>query len=189
MVNDRVTEVRPDSVPHDVDHLVQEASKGSDNAFITLWKIFYPKILSYLRRFSHDAEDLCSEVWIRIAGSIKGFPGNGSAFQAWIFTIARNLAIDHVRKNKRRGDSVELRDDDWIKSDSTSVEITDLLDRLPADQAEIIMLRVVVGFNVEEVSQITGKTESNVKVLSHRGLNRLKSELEASGYKARGGEK
>ena len=82
MVNGRVTEVRPDSAPHDVDHLVQEASNGSDNAFIALWKIFYPKLLNYLRRFSQDAEDLCSEVWIRIAGSIKGFPGNGSAFQA-----------------------------------------------------------------------------------------------------------
>ena len=48
------------------------------------------------------------------------------------------------------------------------------------------MMRLI-GFSVEEVAKITGKTVSNVKVLSHRGLNKLKLELETSGYRGRGG--
>lgn len=173
----------------EIDQLVREASKGSDNAFLALWKFFYPKLLNYLRRFTREAEDICSEAWIKIAGAIKGFPGDGSAFQAWIFTIARNLVIDHARKEKRRGATYELREDDWIASDSHSVEITDLLDRLPSNQAEIIMLRVVIGFSVEEVAQIVGKSEANVRVLAHRGLNTLQKELIDSGYQKRGGKK
>jgi len=173
----------------EIDELVREASKGSDNAFLALWKFFYPKVLNYLRRFTKEAEDICSEAWIKIAGAIKGFPGDGSAFQAWIFTIARNLVIDHSRKEKRRGTPYELREEDWVATDSTSIEITDLLDRLPSEQAEIIMLRVVIGFNVDEVAQITGKSEANVRVIAHRGLNALQKELEASGYKKRGGKK
>jgi len=173
----------------EIDGLVREASKGSDSAFLALWKYFYPKVLNYLRRFTREAEDLCSETWIKIAGSIKGFPGDGSAFQAWIFTIARNLVIDHSRREKRRGTPFEIREEDWVASDSSSIEITDLLDRLPSDQAEVIMLRVVIGFNVDEVAQITGKSQANVRVLAHRGLNALQVELEASGYKKRKGGK
>lgn len=168
----------------EIDGLVREASKGSDNAFLALWKIFYPKILNYLRRFTREAEDLCSETWIRIAGAIKGFPGDGRAFQAWIFTIARNLAIDHLRKIKRRGSTVEIEEGDWIHEDQSILEITDLLDRLPGDQAEVILLRVVMEFSVHETSQIIGKSESNVRVLAHRGLNALRNELENSKYQA-----
>ena len=166
----------------EIDGLVREASKGDDNAFLALWRYFYPKVLNYLRRFTREAEDLCSETWIRIAGAIKGFPGDGKAFQAWIFTIARNLAIDHIRKIKRRGSEVEIEEGDWIKTESSSLEITDLLDRLPGDQAEVILLRVVMEFTVHETSQIIGKSEANVRVLAHRGLNALKAELESSGY-------
>lgn len=166
----------------EIDELVREASKGSDNAFLALWKFFYPKVLNYLRRFTREAEDLCSETWIRIAGAIKGFPGDGAAFQAWIFTIARNLAIDHIRKKKRRGSQEEIEDFHLIHQDKASFEITDILDKLPGDQAEIILLRVVMEFTVHETSQITGKSESNVRVLAHRGLNALKAELESSGY-------
>lgn len=165
-----------------VEELLKAVMNGSDEAFIALWKIFYPKTLQYLKRFSRDAEDLSSEVWIKIANSIKTFSGNGSALQAWIFTIARNCAIDNNRKDTRKGAYLELREEDWVKQETSYMDITDLLDRLPHAQAEIILLRVLMGFSVEEVSQITGKTISSVKVLSHRGLNKLKLELEVSGY-------
>lgn len=169
-----------------LDQLVEEARNGNDSAFEKLWRHFQPKMLRYLSMFTRDAEDLSSEVWIRIAGAIKGFVGDSSAFQGWIFTIARNAATDHARKQKRVGHHVELSDENWVRNDSPLVEITDLLKRLPTDQAEIIMLRVVVGFEVERVAEITGKSPSNVRVLSHRGLAKLNEVLTKSGYK-RGG--
>lgn len=172
----------------ELDQLVEDAREGNDSAFEKLWRHFQPKMLRYLSMFTRDAEDICSEVWIRIAGAIKGFDGDSSAFQGWVFTIARNAATDHARKQKRMGHSVELKDDDWIKRDSPMVEVTDLLKTLPKDQAEIIMLRIVVGLNFEQVAEITGKSASNVRVLSHRGLARLSEELTKSGYKRGGAE-
>ena len=167
-----------------IENLLVKIQEGSDEAFIELWRIYHPKTFRYLSRFSKDAEDLNSDVWIKIASSIKSFSGNGAALQAWIFTIARNCAIDNGRKDGRRGALVELREEDWIKSETSYTDITDLLDRIPQSQAEVILLRVLMGFSVEEVSQITGKSVSSVKVLSHRGLNKLKLELEVSGYRA-----
>ncbi|MEN9324650.1 MAG: hypothetical protein RL414_404 [Actinomycetota bacterium] len=188
MAKGRARDEGPSSVLPDGDELVRKASKGDNNAFVLLWEFFYPKILKYLRAFTREAEDLCSETWIKIASAIKGFPGDFQAFRAWIFTIARNTALDHLRKLKRRGPHVEIEDGDWIHHDSSSVEITDLLDRLPAEQAEVILLRVVVGFDVAQVARITQKSEANVRVLAHRGLNKLQELLEASGYVAKGGK-
>jgi RNA polymerase sigma-70 factor (ECF subfamily) len=98
----------------ELDLLVDEARDGNDSAFEKLWRHFQPKLLRYLSMFTKDAEDLCSEVWIRIAGAIKDFDGDSSAFQGWIFTIARNAATDHSRKEKRKGTHVEISESDWV---------------------------------------------------------------------------
>lgn len=170
-----------------LDNAVTEATNGSDAAFETLWRYFYPRLLRYLAMFTKDAEDLCSEVWIKIAKAIRNFSGDAKAFQGWIFQIARNAATDHARKSKREGATSELQESDWISRDSSMVEVTDLLRRLPKDQAEVIMLRVIVGMEVELVADITGKSAANVRVLSHRGLLELKESLTISGYSRRKG--
>lgn len=172
----------------ELDLLVDEARNGNDSAFEKLWRHYQPKLLRYLSMFTKDAEDLCSEVWIRIAGAIKGFVGDSSAFQGWIFTIARNAATDHSRKEKRFGNKTEISENDWVRSDSSLLEITDLLKGLPADQCEVITLRIVVGLEIEQVAQITGKSSSNVRVLSHRGLAQLNKDLLKNGYKRGGGQ-
>lgn len=171
----------------ELDLLVDEARNGNDSSFEKLWLHYQPKMLRYLSMFTRDAEDLCSEVWIRIAGSIKGFVGDSSAFQGWIFTIARNAATDHSRKEKRIGPKSELRDNDWVKSDSSLLEITDLLKELPEDQREVITLRIIIGLEIEKVAEITGKSSSYVRVLSHRGLAQLNKDLIKSGYTRGGG--
>jgi DNA-directed RNA polymerase specialized sigma24 family protein len=66
------------------------------------------------------------------------------------------------------------------------LEVTDLLKGLPIDQCEVITLRIIVGLEIEQVAQVTGKSSSYVRVLSHRGLTQLNKELVKSGYK-RGG--
>ena len=67
------------------------------------------------------------------------------------------------------------------------VEVTDLLKHLPREQSEVIMLRIVVGMDVEQVSEITGLSAANVRVISHRGLAKLNELLTKSGYKRGGG--
>lgn len=171
-----------------LDNLIVDASGGSDSAFELLWRHFYPKMLRYLLMFTREAEDICADVWIKIAGAIKGFVGDAVSFQAWIFTIARNAATDAARKEKRIGSTVEIQETDWVSNDSSMVEVTDLLKHLPREQSEVIMLRIVIGLDVEQVAEITGLSAANVRVISQRGLGKLNEMLTKSGYKRGGGK-
>lgn len=165
----------------DFDQLVEEAVHGSDPAFTLLWRNFQPRMVRYLAMFTNEPEDLCSEVWIKIATSIKSFQGDSKAFKGWIYTIARNAATDLARKKARNGTSVELEESDWIGENSTMVEVMDLVKRLPQEYAEVIMLRVVANLDVTEVAEIVGKTQGNVRVLTHRGLKQLNEMLTKGG--------
>jgi len=161
----------------DFDKLVEEAVHGSDSAFTLLWRNYQPKMVRYLAMFTNEPEDLCSEVWIKIATSIRSFQGDSKAFRGWIYTIARNAATDLARKKARSGTNVELNETDWIGENSTMVEVMDLVKRLPQEYAEIIMLRVVGDLDASEVAEIVGKTQGNVRVLTHRGLKQLNEML------------
>ncbi len=165
----------------DFDQLVEEAVNGSDSAFTLLWRNYQPRMVRYLAMFTTEPEDLCSEVWIKIATSIKSFNGDSKAFKGWIYTIARNAATDLARKKARGGTSVELDDSDWIGENSTMVEVMDLVKRLPQEYAEVIMLRVVADLDASDVAEIVGKTQGNVRVLTHRGLKQLKEMLTNAG--------
>ena len=165
----------------DFDQLVEEAVRGSDSAFALLWRNYQPKMTRYLAMFTNEPEDLCSEVWIKIATSIKSFKGDSKAFKGWIYTIARNAATDLARKKARSGTSVELDESDWIGENSTMVEVMDLVKRLPQEYAEVIMLRVVANLDASEVAEIVGKTQGNVRVLTHRGLKQLNEMLTKAG--------
>ena len=165
----------------DFDLLVEEAIRGSDSAFTLLWRNYQPRMVRYLAMFTNEPEDLCSEVWIKIATSIRSFQGDSKAFKGWIYTIARNAATDLARKKQRIGTSVELDESDWIGENSTMVEVMDLVKRLPQEYAEVIMLRVVADLDASEVAEIVGKTQGNVRVLTHRGLRQLNEMLTKAG--------
>jgi RNA polymerase sigma-70 factor, ECF subfamily len=165
----------------DFDQLVEEAIRGSDSAFTLLWRNYQPRMVRYLAMFTSEPEDLCSEVWIKIASSIKSFQGDSKAFKGWIYTIARNAATDLARKKQRSGTSVELDEADWVGENSTMVEVMDLVKRLPQEYAEVIMLRVVADLDASEVAEIVGKTQGNVRVLTHRGLKQLNEMLTNGG--------
>jgi RNA polymerase sigma-70 factor (ECF subfamily) len=86
-----------------------------------------------------------------------------------------------ARKKARSGTSVELDESDWIGENSTMVEVMDLVKRLPQEYAEVIMLRVVADLDASEVAEIVGKTQGNVRVLTHRGLKQLNEMLTNGG--------
>jgi len=177
--SEKTTDAHVDAL--DFDQLVEEAVRGSDTAFTLLWRNFQPRMVRYLAMFTNEPEDLCSEVWIKIATSIKSFKGDSQAFKGWIYTIARNAATDLARKKQRSGTSVELNETDWVGENSTMVEVMDLVNRLPKEYAEIIMLRVVADLDASEVAEIVGKTQGNVRVLTHRGLKQLNEMLTKEG--------
>lgn len=170
----------------DLDETVSRATAGDQNAFVKLWQYFYPRILKFLYTITRDAEDICSDAWIKIAAAIKTFRGDGKAFVTWIYTIARNLAIDHLRTLGRRGPTEEVSELHLVASDQYPSDVHAMLRYLKSEEAEVISLRVIAGLDVPSVAAITGKTEANIRVITHRSLNKLNEQLTKDGW-ARGG--
>jgi RNA polymerase sigma-70 factor (ECF subfamily) len=169
----------------DLDGALRAARDGDEDAFRTLYRQIQPRLLRYVRTLVGDeAEDVTSEAWLHIAKDIATFDGDIDGFRGWTATIARHRALDHLRYRKRRpventpvGELLELPATDDTETTALDALSTEsalaLIARLPHDQAEIILLRVVVGLDAKTVAKVLGKRAGAVRTAAHRGLRRL----------------
>ena len=165
------------------------AGDGDGPAFARLWRDTHPPLLRYLWLAAGDAaEDLASEVWLEVARRIARFRGGEPEFRGWLFTLARRRLIDRRRYETRHpelptGDTARL--DQPAHDDTVAAALEDIsteaalafIGTLPRDQAEIIILRVVVGLDAAQVARIIGKSPGAVRVAAHRGLRALTARL------------
>ncbi len=174
-----------------LDDAVARAVAGDEDAFAAIYRELQPRLVRYLR-LQHPGygDDAASETWLEVARHLPGFEGGGAQLRSWVFTIARNKVIDHVRYEKRRpvaysADIAELSpaaDTDvatQVVDASAAEELMRLVAGLPSHEAEIVTLRVVAGLDVPTVAQLTGRKPGAVRVAAHRGLRRLAQRLEA----------
>lgn len=186
----RVSEGDPAHGTADVSLLVHAAREGDDAAFRELYRQVQPGLLRYLRGLvGDDAEDLASETWLQIARDLRSYRERAAGFRGWAATIARNRAMDHLRRHRRRPSiavpievMLDLVDDQdtaelAIQSASTSAAI-EWIARLPRDQAEAILLRVVVGLDAESTAKVLGKRPGAVRTAAWRGLRKLAAQLD-----------
>ncbi len=167
---------------------LQAAQRGDQEAFARLWREFQPGLLRYLRiKASPVAEDLAADIWLRVLRSLPTFEGDESGFRGWLYTTARNRLTDWYRSGERRPDLIEysslvvMPGVNNVEEEAAEHSATDravaLIGELPPDQAEAVMLRIVVGMDVARVAHILGRTPGSVRVLCHRGLKRLEMRL------------
>ena len=157
------------------------AKTGAEWALASLYVDFQPRLLRYLRaQAPSEAEDLAAETWIDAARALGRFEGDESAFGRWLFTIAHRRLVDFRRRSgKRREEPIAERALSSLVARTDSMpgpgedEALACLARLPADQAEIVLLRVVGGFASNEVAQIVGRKPGTVRVMQKRALERL----------------
>jgi RNA polymerase sigma-70 factor (ECF subfamily) len=171
------------------DHMLAAARRGDEVAFAALWRDVNPALLRYLRVAAPGgAEDVASEVWLEVAVGLGRFTGAESGFRAWVFTVARQRAVDAARYAARRPARpvpVELLadragPDDPAGAAEEALSTRDalaLVAELPPDQAEVVALRVIAGLDVARVAEIVGKRPGTVRVLAHRGLQGLARRL------------
>ena len=168
--------------------VLAEAKTGAEWAITALYRDLQPSLLRYLRpQAPADAEDLASEVWADAASGLSRFEGKEGAFRRWLFTIAQRRLIDLRRRDGRREAVVRSLESAFDASDAdpelhvlAASETETALARigaLPPDQAEVVLLRVVGGLDVESVAAIVGKKPGAVRVLQHRALKRLADQL------------
>jgi RNA polymerase sigma-70 factor, ECF subfamily len=168
------------------------ARTGDEAAFACIFRDVQPALLRYLRVITVEPEDVAGETWIQVVTGLRRFRGGEQDFRAWLFTIARNRAADAGRSRHRRPavplDMTEAAQqlttadaaDQALEAVSTQAAM-ELIKSLPREQAEIIMLRVVVGLDAADVAKIVGKTPGAVRVAAHRGLRRLAGQVAQAG--------
>ncbi|MFE2499192.1 RNA polymerase sigma factor [Streptomyces scopuliridis] len=171
---------------------VLAAQDGDEDAFRTVYRAVHPRLLGYLRTLvgEPDAEDVASEAWLQIARDLDRFTGDADRFRGWAARIARNRALDHIRMRGRRpaigADETELTGkaadsdtaDEAMEALSTGRTMA-LIAQLPQDQAEAVVLRVVVGLDAKSAAKTLGKRPGAVRTAAHRGLKRLAELLDA----------
>ena len=174
---------------------LQAAQEGDQDAFALLWREFQPGLLRYLKiKASPVAEDLAADIWLSVLRSLPTFAGDEQGFRGWLFTTARNRLTDWYRNGERRPDLIEysslvvMPSVNNVEEEAAEHSATDravaLIAELPHDQAEAVMLRIVVGMDVARVAEIMDRSPGSVRVLCHRGLRRLEVRLTATGRAA-----
>ncbi|MFG2475209.1 RNA polymerase sigma factor [Streptomyces fagopyri] len=172
---------------------VARAQEGDEAAFAVAYRMVQPGLLGYLRGIvGDDAEDVASDAWLEIARDLGRFRGDGAGFRGWTATIARHRALDHLRRQKVRPRATPLESEalelpghhsthDQALETLGTERALELVARLPRDQAEAVLLRVVVGLDGPAAARVLGKRPGAVRTAAHRGLKRLARQLGADG--------
>jgi len=173
---------------------IAKAKAGDPNAVAVLYRQHQAGVYRYmLYRLNdhHAAEDLTSEVFVRMIRSLGSYNANGVPFQAWLYRIAHNLAIDYYRQNGRYK-QVEFHENLMetgvdparaVERRLTAENIHSALRDLNENQREVIVLRFIVRMPIAETALVLHKSEDAIKGLQRRALENLRqslSEMEAN---------
>ncbi len=175
---------------------ISRALKNREPEF--LWRLaveYHFRLLRYLSYWSslqEQAEDLVQETWVRVLERAGQYDGR-SRFEPWLFSIARNLAIDELRKGQRMGANISAADSDAVpelaapeaqspfltaaKSED-AVRLAGALDSLEPIYREALLLRFQEDLSLEEIAQVAGAPVSTISSRIYRGLATLRSRLE-----------
>jgi RNA polymerase sigma-70 factor (ECF subfamily) len=141
------------------------------------YRAFAPAVLGYLRgQGVPDPEDVLSEVFLQVARSLPRFRGADDEVRPWVFTIARNRAIDDRRRRGRRPSvprAVLPERSARPAAEPIDPALVAALGRLTPEQQEVVVLRFVADLPLEEVASITHRTAGAVKAMQHRALAQL----------------
>ncbi|MEV4007585.1 RNA polymerase sigma factor [Actinomadura sp. NPDC049753] len=171
---------------------LRAAQGGDEESFRMLYRDVQPRLIRFAGAIvGADAEDVTSEAWLQIARDLPTFRGDLDGFRGWTATITRHRALDHLRRKSRRpGSDLPVEELVAMAADAdTELDAIDgiateralrLIADLPRDQAEAVLLRVVVGLDAKTAGKVLGKRAGAVRTAAYRGLRRLAERLPAS---------
>jgi len=168
--------------------IIARAQTGDPTVITALYEQYRAGVFRYLYYRvgeTQAAEDLTSEVFLRMITALDRYRPQGASFEAWLYQIARNLAIDHHRKAVIRnhlpleddliGDNQDI--DKTVESNLTHEHLRRALARLNDVQRDVIVLRFINGLPISVVAQTLHKSEDAIKSLQRRALSALREIL------------
>ena len=170
------------STEPDDDALVQRLKGGDQDAVGRLYERHVAEIYRYSYRQvgnREDAEDLTSQVFLQVVRSIGGYRPQGQ-FRAWVYGIAKNVIMDWWRRYywtptvalEKFLDLEPLQADPPAANPVAEATVEQLLLGLPERYREVLTLRFLRGYSLEEAAQAMGISLANAKVLQHRAIKK-----------------
>jgi RNA polymerase sigma-70 factor (ECF subfamily) len=165
---------------------IPRAKEGDREALRLLYVRYSNNVYGYIRSIVRDdkeAEDLTQHVFMKLMTVIVKYDDRGVPFSGWLLRLARNAALDHLRR-RRAIPSEEVysannhRDEDELDS-ARSLRIA--FAALPEEQRNVVMMRHVIGLTPPEIAAQMGRSESSIHGLHHRGRRALQQELRRLG--------
>ncbi len=180
-------------VTHDrpsLDDALPAAQAGRPWALRAVYEELAPRVHGYLRgRGASEPEDLTSEVFLTVFSRLDSVTGGAAGLRTLVFSVAHARLVDDLRRRSRRGDAVPY--ETWHDDRTTAspedeavdrirtAEVRALLDHLPTDQRNVLLLRVVADLGVEETARVLGRSAGAVKQLQRRGRLALRERIDA----------
>jgi RNA polymerase sigma-70 factor, ECF subfamily len=182
--------IQPRSLPlQDEESLVRLAQQKDTEAFAKLYEAYFDKIYRYIVmrvRNEMEAEDMTQQVFMKMLQSISSYKARGLPFSAWIYRIAHNLVVDHLRRQNKKatvdieGIPLPDKEDDPQDMIEQRVDIEDVkkaTQKLTQAQQEVLSLRFAGELSIAECASIMGKNEGAIKALQHSAVLALRKAL------------
>ncbi|HEY7133415.1 MAG TPA: sigma-70 family RNA polymerase sigma factor [Candidatus Limnocylindrales bacterium] len=171
-----------------IDRLVVEAQNGDPWAFGLIFDRYHEPVYRFIASRVHrpsDAEDLTQLVFVKVLEALPRYEARGVPFGGWLFRLARNAVIDHVRTRHEHAELDAVTE--WAHGDAGPDEIAVVRQELDAvgtalasltdEQREAIELRFFAGLSAREAAAAMGKQEGTVRGLQFRAIAALRREL------------
>jgi len=171
------------------EQLIQWVADGDSSCLATLFERHHRAVYNFvlqITRHRAQSEDIVQDVFLKMLKKAKSFRGEGS-FRAWMFNIARNVALDYLRKNKRQqNEPLDTESADAQLTDNRSAEqaaagsqsmqlVMQALAKLPAAAQEVIWLGRFEFDNYEDLGQALACNAGTARVRMHRAMALLNS--------------
>lgn len=169
--------------------------EGDDEGMALLVREYKDGLILYLNSFVgnlYTAEDLAEDTFVRLG--VRRPRDNGkSSFRTWLYAIGRNLAIDWLRKNRRRQE-LSLEEAETMAADADSLEAAYLkqerkialhrtMAQLKPEHRQVLWLVYFEGFSYEEAARVMGRSRHSLETLAYRARKALKEALELEGIR------
>lgn len=161
---------------------IARAKEGDREALRLLYVRYSENVYGYVRSIVRDekeAEDLTQHVFLKLITVICKYDDRGIPFSGWLLRLARNVALDHLRR-RRATPAEEVYGADTHVDEGALDRARNLrtaLEALPEEQRNVVVMRHVIGLTPPEIAEQMGRSESSIHGLHHRGRRALQLEL------------